>query len=203
MATPAKATLPLCFWLPLSGSREDALHLVQYKSTTKAILACTQHFSEHDGIHSSRSITDWPSHFIYYLKHIFPNGTRGILASYTLDDDTHFSAMDHVWVVDIVLDALAGIHDCSKEELWALCPYSFVKNWGHDPHSMGGFTFFTPFQLVEYAKDLSQPEGWVYFDGEHMALPQGWIDMAIKSSLRAAKSIHSAAGLVEGQEPGM
>ncbi|EHB16121.1 L-amino-acid oxidase [Heterocephalus glaber] len=93
-------------------------------------------FWERDGIHSGRSVTDRPSRFIYYPKHVFPNGTGVILASYTLD-------------------------------------YSFVKNWGRDPHSMGGFTFFTPYQFVDYAKELSQPEGRVHFAGEHTALPHG------------------------------
>ncbi|XP_021111351.1 L-amino-acid oxidase-like [Heterocephalus glaber] len=204
VATTAKAARLLRFRPPLSGSKEEALRLVHYNSATKVILACTQRFWERDGIHSGRSVTDRPSRFIYYPKHVFPNGTGVILASYTLDDDARFfSTMDQARVVDIVLGDLAAIHDRPKEELRALCPYSFVKNWGRDPHSMGGFTFFTPYQFVDYAKELSQPEGRVHFAGEHTALPHGWIDTAIKSGLRAAKSIQAAAGLAEGREPGL
>lgn len=203
VATTAKAARLLRFRPPLSLSKEDALRLVHYNSATKVILACTQRFWESDGIHSGRSVTDRPSRFIYYPSHIFPNGTGVILASYTLDDDAQFfSAMDHARVVDIVLDDLAAVHDRPKEELRALCPYSFVKNWARDPYSMGGFTFFTPYQFVDYAKELSQPEGRVLFAGEHTALPHGWIDTAIKSGLRVARNIQAAAGLAERGQPG-
>ncbi|XP_005382419.2 PREDICTED: L-amino-acid oxidase-like [Chinchilla lanigera] len=196
VATTAKAARLLRFRPPLSLSKEDALRLVHYNSATKVILACTQRFWERDGIRSGKSVTDRPSRFIYYPNHAFPNGVGVILASYTLDDDARFfSAMDHARVVDIVLEDLAAVHDRLKEELRALCPYSFVKNWSHDPYSMGGFAFFTPYQYVDYAKELSQPEGRIHFAGEHTALPHGWIDTAIKSGLRTAQSIHAAADL--------
>ncbi|XP_003479540.1 L-amino-acid oxidase-like [Cavia porcellus] len=199
VATTAKAARLLRFRPPLSLSKEDALRLVHYNSATKVILACSQRFWERDGIYSGRSVTDRPSRFIYYPRHVFPNGTGVILASYTLDDDaTFFSAMDPARVVDIVLEDLAAVHNRPKEELRALCSYSSVKNWGRDPYSMGGFTFFTPYQYVDYAKELSRPEGRVHFAGEHTALPHGWIDTAIKSGLRAARNIQAAADL-EGQ----
>ncbi|KAM6148989.1 L-amino-acid oxidase-like [Erethizon dorsatum] len=203
VATTAKAARLLRFRPPLSLSKEDALRLVHYTSATKVILACTQRFWERDGIHCGKSITDRPSRFIYYPKHVFPNGTGVILASYTVDDDaSFFSAMDHAQVVDTILEDLAAVHDIPKEELQALCPYSSVKNWARDPYSMGGFTAFTPYQYVDYAKELSQPEGRIHFAGEHTALPHGWIDTAIKSGLRTAKGIQAAADLAGKGDPG-
>jgi L-amino-acid oxidase len=196
VATTAKAARLLRFQPPLSISKEDALHSVHYNSATKVILACTQRFWERDGIFGGKSITDRPSRFIYYPSHIFPNGTGVILASFTMEDDSlFFSAMNHARVVDVVLDDLAAVHDYPKEELQSLCPYSMVKHWGQDPYSFGAFAFFTPYQYVDYAQELSRPEGHVYFAGEHTALPHGWIDTAIKSGLIAAKSIQEVVDL--------
>ncbi|XP_042530377.1 L-amino-acid oxidase-like [Dipodomys spectabilis] len=203
VATTAKAARLLRFRPPLSLSKEDALRSVHYNSATKVVLACTQRFWERDGIFSGKSSTDRPSRFTYYPGQVFPNDTGVILASYTLDDDSlFFAAMDHSRVVDVVLDDLAAIHDCPREELRALCPYSMVKHWSQDPYAMGGFAFFTPYQYVDYAQELSRPEGQVYFAGEHTALPHGWIDTAIKSGLKAAKSIQEAVDLASTQDCG-
>ncbi|XP_021067386.1 L-amino-acid oxidase-like [Mus pahari] len=202
VATTAKAARLLRFQPPLSLSKQDALRSVHYNSATKVILACTQRFWERDGISSGKSSTDRPSRFVYYPNHIFPNGAGVVLASYTLDDDSvFFTALDHTRVVDIVLDDLAALHNRAKEELRALCPYSAIKNWSQDPYSMGGFAFFTPYQYVDYAQELSQPEGLVFFAGEHTDLPHGWIDTAIKSGLRVAKNIQESVDLALTRNP--
>lgn len=202
VATTAKAARLLRFQPPLSLSKQDALRSVHYNSATKVILACKQRFWERDGIFSGKSTTDRPSRFIYYPNHIFPNGAGVILASYTLDDDSVFlTALDHSRVVDIVLDDLAAIHNRPKEELRDLCPYSEIKNWSQDPYSMGGFASFTPYQYVDYAQELSQPEGPVFFAGEHTDLPHGWIDTAIKTGLRVAKNIQESVNLALTRNP--
>nr|XP_008541900.1 PREDICTED: L-amino-acid oxidase-like [Equus przewalskii] len=202
VASTAKAARLLHFQPPLSPGKQDALRSVHYNSATKVILACTQRFWEDEGIFGGKSSTDRPSRFIYYPSHIFPNGTGVILASYTVDDDSSFfAAMDHTRAVDVVLDDLAAVHDRPKEELRTLCPYSMVKHWGQDPYSMGGFAFFTPYQYVDYARELCKPEGRVYFAGEHTTLPHGWIDTAIKSGLRVAQSIQESADLALTKGP--
>ncbi|KAB0398463.1 hypothetical protein E2I00_013950, partial [Balaenoptera physalus] len=154
---------------------EDALRSVHYSSATKVILTRRQHFWEHKG-----AVQHQPAfRFIFYANHIFPNGTGVILASYTLDDDSSFFA---------VMD----------EEVRALGPYSMVKHWSQDPYSMGGFASFTPYQYVDYAQELCQPEGQAHFADEHTTLAPGWIDTAIKSQLRAAQNIQEAENRLSG-----
>ena len=76
-----------------------------------------------------------------------------------------------------------------------------VKHWSQDPYSMGGFASFTPYQYVDYAQELCQPEGQAHFAGEHTTLPPGWIDTAIKSWLRAAQNIQEAVGMALTKDP--
>ncbi|XP_007164833.1 L-amino-acid oxidase-like [Balaenoptera acutorostrata] len=193
ISASAKATRLITFEPPLSREKMDALRSVHYTSASKVVLACNESFWERDGIRGGVSITDRPSRYIYYPSHSFPSGKGVLLASYTVDDDSlFFIPMKNDQVVDIVLEDLAAVHQIPKEELRRMCPSSVIKHWSLDPLIMGAFTEFTPYQFVDYSRQLFQPEGRIHFAGEHTCLPHAWIDTAIKSGLRAARNIQAA-----------
>ncbi|XP_055456990.1 L-amino-acid oxidase-like, partial [Psammomys obesus] len=193
ISASAKATRLITFQPPLSPNKTHALGLLHYSSATKVALVCNERFWEKEGIRGGSSITDRPSRFIYYPSHSLPGGKGMLLASYTLGDDSlFFTSMKDDQVVDIILDDLAAVHQQSKEELKRMCPESVRKQWSLDPLTLGAFAEFTPYQYVDYSKQLSQPEGHIYFAGEHTNLPHGWIDTAIKSGIWAAKNIQDA-----------
>ena len=70
-----------------------------------------------------------------------------------------------------------------------------VKKWSLDPYSLGAFALFTPYQHLDYRRELFAREDRVHFAGEHTALPHAWIDTSMKSAIRAAKNIHDQAAL--------
>ncbi|XP_073671677.1 L-amino-acid oxidase-like [Paramisgurnus dabryanus] len=87
-----------------------------------------------------------------------------------------------------VLSDFVKIHE---EHICHLCTGGVVKKWGLDPYSHGAFAIFTPFQMRGYEGFLVQPEGRIYFAGEHrQRRPHAWIETAMKSALRAAKDIN-------------
>ncbi|KAG3282918.1 hypothetical protein H1C71_033499, partial [Ictidomys tridecemlineatus] len=181
ISASAKATRLIASQPPLSPDKTNALSSMHYTSATKVVLACDEHFWERDGIRGGVSTTDPPSRYIHYPSHNFPSGKGVLLASYTVDDDSlFFTAMKHEQVVDIVLDDLAAVHQIPKEELRHLYPLT-----------IGAFAEFTPYQFVDYAQKLFQPEGRVHFAREHTSLPHGWMDTAVKSGLRAARNIQA------------
>lgn len=186
----AKATLFIDFQPPLSGDKMEALRSVHYASSTKVILSFKERFWEKEGIRGGKSITDRPSRFIYYPSHSFPGTTAGaLLASYTSSDDsTLFQGMSEDDLMAVALEDLVKIHGEDIRPLWT---GGLVKKWGLDPYSLGAFALFTPYQQGQYAGELFQSEGRVYFAGEHTATPHGWIETAMKSALRAAKNINS------------
>ncbi|XP_072465803.1 L-amino-acid oxidase-like isoform X1 [Notamacropus eugenii] len=193
ISSSAKATRLIQFEPPLSQAKQDALRAIHYSSATKVFLVCKERFWERDGIEGGVSITDLPTRFIYYPSHNFTGNLGVLLASYTVgDDSTFFLGMKHEKVVDTVLGDLATIHQRPKEELQKICQTSVVKRWSLDPLSLGAFAEFTPYQFVDYSEKLFQPEGNIYFAGEHTCQPHGWIDTAIKSGLRAARSVQMA-----------
>ncbi|XP_075045953.1 L-amino-acid oxidase-like [Mixophyes fleayi] len=196
ITSTAKATRRMEFSPPLSNDKYNALSFIHYTSSTKIHLSCNERFWEKDGIVGGKSYTDRPSRYIYYPSHNFTNGGGVLLASYTLADDSmFFTSLSNEDCVDVVLEDLAAIHMRSKEELRKLCPKSVVKKWSLDPYSMGAFAFFTPYQFGNMYQPLSQPEGRIYFAGEHTSYPHGWIDTAIKTGLKAARDIHKDANM--------
>lgn len=190
LVTPtAKATLFIDFHPPLSGDKMEALRSVHYASSTKVVLSFSRRFWEDEGIRGGKSVTDQPSRFIYYPSHSFPGTAAGaLLASYTCSDDsTLFQGLNDKEVMAVVLEDLVKIHG---EGIRPLCTGGLVKKWGLDPHSLGAFALFTPYQQGHYAEELFQSEGRVHFAGEHTAKPHGWIETAMKSALRAARNIN-------------
>uniref|UniRef100_A0A3P8TQY1 Amine oxidase n=1 Tax=Amphiprion percula TaxID=161767 RepID=A0A3P8TQY1_AMPPE len=193
VTTTARAALFIEFEPLLSIKKMEALRAVHYESSTKVILTFKEKFWKEDGIQGGKSITDRPSRYIYYPSHSFPdNDTVGVLlASYTWSDDSLlFSGASDEDLKELVLRDLVQIHG---EKVRDLCTGVLVKRWSTDPYSLGAFTVFTPFQHLEYAKELFRHEGRVHFAGEHTAFPHAWIETSMKSAIRAATNINKAA----------
>ncbi|XP_044039947.1 L-amino-acid oxidase-like [Siniperca chuatsi] len=193
VTTTAKAALFIDFNPPLPIRKMEALRAVHYESSTKIILTFSKKFWERDGIRGGKSITDLPCRFIYYPSHSFPtNKTIGVLlASYTWSDDSLlFQGASDEDLKELALRDLAKIHG---EQVWSLCTGVVVKRWSVDPYSLGAFALFTPYQHLEYAKELFRKEGRVHFAGEHTAFPHAWIETSMKSAIRAANNINKAA----------
>ncbi len=67
--------------------------------------------------------------------------------------------------------------------------------WGQDDRYGGAFALFRPGQIRAMYQDIIQPEGRVYFAGEHCAFAHGWIEGALESALRVSIQIsHQAQG---------
>ncbi|KAM8927167.1 L-amino-acid oxidase-like [Pelodytes ibericus] len=194
ITSSTRATRRMAFIPPLSNSKYDALSFLHYASSTKIILACNEPFWEQDGIFGGRSATDRPSRYIFYPSHNFTSGKGILTASYTIADDSmFFTSLSDEECVDIIIDDLALIHQRPKEEIKRLCPKAVVKKWSLDPLTMGAFAYYLPYQFGDLYATLTQPEGRIYFAGEHTSNPHGWIDTAIKSGLKAARDIHRDA----------
>ncbi|XP_034425165.1 L-amino-acid oxidase-like [Hippoglossus hippoglossus] len=191
VTTTTKAALFIDFEPPLPIKKMEALRAVHYGSSTKIILTFCEKFWEKDGIKGGKSITDRPSRFIYYPSHSFKNKKIGVLlASYTwADESLLFLGASDEDLKELVLRDLAAIHG---ECIQCLCTSVVVKRWSMDPYSMGAFALFTPYQHLEYSKELFKREGKLHFAGEHTGFPHAWIETAMKTAIRAAININKA-----------
>lgn len=186
----AKATLFIDYQPPLPHWKLEALRSVHYASSTKVVLSFSQRFWEDESIFGGRSITDLPSRFIYYPSHSFPGKGGALLASYTVSDEAAlFHGMSDDELKQVVLNDLMKIHGVYIQDLYT---GGLVKKWGLDPYSLGAFAIFTPYQKTYYGESLARNVSRIYFAGEHVDMPHGWIETAMKTALRAAKTINSA-----------
>lgn len=186
----AKATLFIDYQPPLPHWKLEALRSVHYASSTKVVLSFSQRFWEEESIFGGRSITDLPSRFIYYPSHSFPGKGGALLASYTVSDEAAlFHGMSDDELKQVVLNDLMKIHGVYIQDLYT---GGIVKKWGLDPYSLGAFAIFTPYQKTYYGESLARNVSRIYFAGEHVDMPHGWIETAMKTALRAAKIINSA-----------
>ncbi|XP_031734831.1 L-amino-acid oxidase-like [Anarrhichthys ocellatus] len=200
VTTTAKAALFMDFDPPLSIRKMEVLRGVHYESSTKIILTFRNKFWKEDGIRGGKSITDGPSRYIYYPSHSFPtNKNIGVLlASYTWSDDSLlFLGASDEDLKEMALRDLAKIHG---EHVRSLCTGVLVKRWSMDPHSLGAFALFTPYQHLEYSKELFRSEGRVHFAGEHTAFPHAWIETSMKSAIRAATNINKKSARTQHDE---
>ena len=55
----------------------------------------------------------------------------------------------------------------------------------------GAFALFEPGQQKRLHAHIIEPEGRIYFAGEHASREHAWIDGAIESGLRSAGAIHT------------
>uniref|UniRef100_A0A671UUZ8 Amine oxidase n=1 Tax=Sparus aurata TaxID=8175 RepID=A0A671UUZ8_SPAAU len=191
VTTTAKAALFIDFDPPLSIKKMEALRGVHYESSTKIILTFKNKFWEEDGIRGGKSITDGPSRYIYYPSHSFPENDKigVLLASYTWSDDSLlFAGASDEDLKELALRDLVKIHG---ERVRELCTGVVVKKWSLDPYSLGAFALFTPYQHLEYSKELFRSEGRVHFAGEHTAFPHAWIETSMKSAIRAVMNINN------------
>ncbi|NXV80343.1 OXLA oxidase, partial [Atlantisia rogersi] len=191
LTASARATRQIQFLPPLPPAKARALRSLHYAGATKVGLACSQRFWERDGIRGGQSVTDRPSRFVYYPSRPFPSGVGVLLASYTWNDDAEFFLpLRDERCLDVVLRDLSALHGLSGEYLRYACDRHVVQKWQLDPHSLGGFAAFTPYQFTHFSGALARPRGRLHFAGEHTALPHAWIDTAMKAAVRAASSIH-------------
>ncbi|KAF7249982.1 L-amino-acid oxidase [Varanus komodoensis] len=193
VTSTAEATRLIQFHPALSTAKTQALRSLHSTGATKVALACTKKFWEEEGeeVYGGTSISDLPSRITTYSNQNFSNGLGVIIGSQTYGEDSEFFApLSPQRTVEVVLRDLAAIHQRPLEELRQLCSQWVVKKWNLDPHAMGAFTLFRPYQLSEHAAALAGSEGRVYFAGEYTALPHGWVDTAMKSALRAAREVH-------------
>ncbi|HEX2710800.1 MAG TPA: NAD(P)/FAD-dependent oxidoreductase, partial [Candidatus Acidoferrales bacterium] len=114
---------------------------------------------------------------------------RGILMAYIEDGLTRrISAQSDTEKIRFGIAAVERAHPRLREFLEAVTPFS----WAEQPWARGAYTYFTPGQITAWNALIRQPEGRIYFAGEHASSWPGWMQGALESGLRAAREVHQA-----------
>lgn len=189
----AICTVPFSVLRPIehrfSREKERAIRQLNYHASTKILLQVRDRFWEHeDGIvGGGASVTDLPVRRLNYPPDD-PSTRRGILlASYTWGQDAlQWGAMDEETRIEEALDDVEQIHPRIRQEFEVGASHA----WYGDRWARGAFALFAPEQQTSLQSAILQPEGRVYFAGEHCSLYHAWIQGALESGIRAAREIH-------------
>jgi monoamine oxidase len=168
-----------------SRGKQRAIRQLHYDASAKILLQFRRRFwEEADGITGGGSFTDLPIRVIYYPDHGQETGRGVLLASYTWGEDAQrWGSLSPSDRIAQALENLARIHPEAPE----LFEVGTSKMWHDDEFAGGAFALFDPGQQTLLYELILQPEGRVYFAGEHTSLCHAWIQGAIESGLRAAR----------------
>jgi monoamine oxidase len=176
---------------PFSREKQRAIRELHYDASAKILFQCGRRFwEEDDGIFGGGTMTDLPVRSIYYPDHGRETGRGILVASYTWAEDAQrWGSLSHADRVAQALEDVSKIHPqvCDEFEIGT------SKMWHEDEFACGAFALFEPGQNVRLHKTIIEPEGRIYFAGEHASLVHRWIQGAIESALRCANAINSAA----------
>jgi monoamine oxidase len=188
----AICTVPFSVLRPIehrfSREKERAVRQLNYHASTKILMQVRERIWEaEDGIVGGASVTDLPVRRLNYPPSD-DSTTRGILlASYTWGQDAlQWGAMDEETRVEEALDDVEKIHPRIREVFEVGASHA----WYSDRWARGAFALFAPEQQTSLQQAIVQPEGRIYFAGEHCSLYHAWIQGSIESALRVSREIH-------------
>ncbi len=117
-------------------------------------------------------------------------GDRGIMMLYALGDPAR--RIDH-----LKPDLRIQYGRTEAERIYPGMGMSFENGfswcWDEVPWARGAFATYLPGQMVTLYPAGTQPEGRIYFAGEHLSSWPGWMQGALASGLRAARDVSNRA----------
>jgi monoamine oxidase len=188
----AICTVPFSVLRPIEHSfsheKERAIRQLNYHASTKILLQVRERIWEgEDGIVGGASVTDLPVRRLNYPPSDDSTARGVLLASYTWGQDAlQWGAMDEQTRIEEALDDVERIHPRIREVFEVGASHA----WYGDRGARGAFALFSPEQQTSLQQAIVQPEGRIYFAGEHCSLYHAWIQGALESGLQAARQIH-------------
>jgi monoamine oxidase len=189
LAVPAPALYHVEPLKPMASRVQRAIGRLRYLAASRILMQFRRRFWEDDdGIFGGGSVTDLPIRAITYPDHHRETGRGVLVSSYTLDRGAEqWGAVAPGSRATRALEHLARVHPQAPREI----EVSVSHAWQYDEYAGGAFAIFDPGDQARVHDALVQPDGRVYFAGEHTATAHAWIQGAIESGLRAAIQIHS------------
>lgn len=173
---------------PFSRAKQKAIRQLTYDASAKIFLQFRRRFWEEDeGIRGGTSVTDLAIRNVFYPEHGQETGRGVVLASYTWSEDAQrWGSLSLEDRIDQALENLTVLHPQALEEFEA----GASKMWHDDEFAGGAFALFDPGQATLLHGAIVEPEGRIFFAGEHTSLSHAWIQGAIESGLRVAHELH-------------
>ena len=176
----------------LSGTIKRAADFVPYIKTGKIGLQFKRRFwEEDDWIYGGISRTNMDINQIWYPSYGF-QGKKGVLIGYY----NFYSRAEAVGAMPVAererlaLTQGVKIHPQYPVEF----ENSFSLAWHRVPYSGGGWATYDDSTRKKYYPSLMEPDGNIYFAGEHTTYLTAWMAGAFTSAHRTVEAIHARVG---------
>lgn len=180
----------------LSANKRRAIRQIHYDSATKVLLLAKSRFWElDDGIFGGCTYTDLPTAMTYYpadnarqRSAKVSSGPGVLLASYSWGATAQrLAALPSSERHAVVRRTLGRVHPQLTEP--GIVESMTSWSWDHNPYSRGAYCWFLPGQHDSLYRHVIEPEGRLFFAGEHASLSHSWMQGALESGLRAVEQI--------------
>ena len=172
---------------PLSDAKRRAIAELPYPDVTKIMIQTRSRFWRKAGL-SGFAQTDLPLPEVWNLSEGQP-GQRGLLMAYIAGPRAKLP--DGLSVDDRVAWAL-GYMTRLFPELPDEYEGGTSYQWIEDPWARGAYPAYAPSQVIDLFPAVRQSEGRLHFAGDHASVWPGWMQGALESGNRAARTIDAA-----------
>jgi monoamine oxidase len=194
-AVPCPALRRIRFGPELPESRRRIAEQLDYNPVTRVYLQVKRRFWLDAGV-AGTAFTDLPIQLVSEHPFARPSdqaagsaARRGILECHVKGPEAvRLAAMDEAARLALAVDNLELVHPGFRK----FYETGASVSWGSDPWAGGGYAWWKPGQLTEWAPELARPVGRVHFAGEHTSLLARTMEGALESGNRAAREVHLA-----------
>jgi monoamine oxidase len=172
-----------------SSDVSRAIDSIVYMSTGKIGLQFKRRFWEEDeGIYGGITHTNNQLTQLFYPSYDYLGG-KGILIGYYNFNDKAVATgnLSYQQREQLALDKGSLIHPQYRQEF----ERSFSVSWQKTKYNLGGWALYSADERQTLYKPLLQPEGRVYFAGEHMTYLNAWMAGAFESARSVVAALHS------------
>jgi monoamine oxidase len=172
-----------------SPEKRRAIAELQYSTITRVYLQCRERYWEGDGL-SGWSFSDRPvPRSIVHPINPTTKQTRGILEAHTGKAEARrLAQLDEEERIAFALTEMDGLFPGIRDYYEGGTSYS----WVNDPWTKGGYSSLAPGQVFALLPHIQQPEGRVYFAGEHTSWLSASMEGALESGVRVAREVNTA-----------
>jgi monoamine oxidase len=172
-----------------SSDASRAIDSIVYMSTGKIGLQFKRRFWEEDeGIYGGITHTNNQLTQIFYPSYDYLSG-KGILIGYYNFNEKAVATgnLSYEQREQLALDKGSLIHPQYRQEFET----SFSVSWHKTKYNLGGWSLYSQEERQTLYKALLQPDGQVYFAGEHMTYLNAWMAGALESARSVVAAVHS------------
>jgi monoamine oxidase len=186
LATPLTTARLIDFHSSLPSAYQRMVEEASYGSVTKVLIQYRRRFWKEKGW-NGRLVTDAP---IVYTWHATSHmeSEDGVLTVYTGGEPAaRLSALSNEERIRVAVGEIERLFPGSS----GLIEHTETIAWPNEEFTRGSYMALAPGQVTAHWQSLMKPAGRLFFAGEHATPLQGFMEGAVESGQRAARTILS------------